>query len=248
MKQRACRDNFDLTLSGHPPFRTRNKAQANYLKALKESRMVVSYGPAGSGKTYVPSAHAIEKLATGQLRKIVLTRPTVPVEFEEIGFLPGDLNKKMEPWTAPIFDVFRERVGAEKVAGLLKSKEIEIVPFAFMRGRTFKDAFVIVDEAQNMTAGQAKMLVTRIGENCTYSINGDLDQSDLEEDLNGLVWILSMIEVAKLNFPVIEFDDSHVVRSDECRMWVKAIQEFEITDNGGGEQNPIGFIHHPLHG
>lgn len=231
MKKRACRDEFDLSLNGFPPLKTRNKAQSEYLSYLRRSRMVISHGPAGSGKTYVPAAHAIELLATGRLQKIVLTRPTVPVEFEEIGFLPGDLNKKMEPWTAPIFDVFRERVGAEKVAGLLKSREIEIVPFAFMRGRTFKNAFVIVDEAQNMTEGQAKMLVTRIGENCTYSINGDLSQSDLEDPLNGLLWIISMNEVAKLEFPVVEFDESHVVRSEECKAWVKAIAEYEITNH-----------------
>lgn len=244
MKKRVVKDEFDLTLSGHPPFKPRNKPQSQYLEALKRHPMVVSHGPAGSGKTYIPSAHAIEKLATGQLRKIFITRPTVPVEFEEIGFLPGDLNRKMEPWTAPLFDVFRERVGQEKLIGLLKSKEIEIVPFAFMRGRTFKDAFVLVDEAQNMTMGQAKMLVTRIGENCTYSINGDLEQCDLDEGINGLVWIISMIEAAKLPVPVIEFDESHVVRSAECKMWVKAISEYEIEfndDESSGKQ--IGFIH-----
>lgn len=217
------KDTFDLTLSGHPPLKPKTARQSEYLRAISTHDMVVATGPAGSGKTFIPSAVAAERLATGQIDRVILTRPTVPIDNEALGFLPGDINKKMEPWTAPILDVFRERIGVQLMTEYLKEKRIDIVPFAFMRGRTFKDAMVIVDEAQNMTIRQAKALVTRIGEQCIYSINGDLNQSDLQGP-NGLEWILETIERTQLDIPVIRFVESDVVRSRLCRQWVEAIK------------------------
>ncbi|BCJ91751.1 phosphate starvation protein PhoH [Terrihabitans soli] len=220
-KQKA--DKFQLTLEGHKPFKPRNRTQADFLRTLQTSEMTIAKGPAGTGKTYVASVWAIEELAAGRIDKIILSRPTITIDNEQIGFLPGTLEKKMEPWTAPIFDAFRERVGQERTLNFLKDGAIQIVPFAFMRGRTFKNAVVLIDEAQNMSIEQAKALVTRIGENARYIISGDVTQSD-RQGTSGLQFLIAKIEARRLPVPVINFTSRDVVRSPLCRLWVEAIE------------------------
>ena len=170
----------------------RNLAQETYLEMLKNPKkfIVFAIGPAGTGKTMLAVQMAIKLFKEGSISKIIVTRPAVSVD-EEHGFLPGTLNQKMEPWTRPIFDVFEEYYHPKEIAEMLEDGVIEISPLAYMRGRTFKNAFVIADEMQNATPSQMKMLLTRIGENSRMVVTGDLNQADRPRE-NGLLEFCSL--------------------------------------------------------
>jgi len=165
----------------------RNLSQETYLELLKNPKkyIVFAIGPAGTGKTMLAVQMAIKLLKEGMINKIIVTRPAVSVD-EDYGFLPGDLNAKMAPWTRPIFDVFEDYYHPREIAGMLEDGVIEISPLAYMRGRTFKNAFVIADEMQNTTPSQMKMLLTRIGDNSRMVVTGDLNQADRPTE-NGLL-------------------------------------------------------------
>lgn len=165
----------------------RSVSQEYYIELLKNSRKTIIFaiGPAGTGKTMLAVQMAIKQLKEGSISKIIVTRPAVSVD-EEHGFLPGTLNQKMEPWTRPIFDVFEEYYHPKELATMLEYGVIEISPLAYMRGRTFKNSFVIADEMQNATPSQMKMLLTRIGENSRMVVTGDLNQADRPKE-NGLL-------------------------------------------------------------
>lgn len=165
----------------------RNVSQENYLELLKNPKkhIVFAIGPAGTGKTMLAVQMAIKLFKEGVINKIVVTRPAVSVD-EQHGFLPGTLNQKMEPWTRPIFDVLEEYYHPKELAEMLEDGVIEISPLAYMRGRTFKNAFVIADEMQNATPSQMKMLLTRLGENSRMVVTGDLNQADRPKE-NGLL-------------------------------------------------------------
>lgn len=166
----------------------RNLAQERYLDTLRDltNAIVFAMGPAGTGKTLLATQFAIKALIEGNCQRIVITRPAVSVE-EQHGFLPGDLNTKMAPWTRPIMDVFKEVYPVATVERMLAMEAIEVAPLAFMRGRTFKHAIVIGDEMQNATPSQMKMLLTRIGEGSRMIITGDLQQHDRGFEANGLL-------------------------------------------------------------
>ncbi len=190
----------------------RNTAQEYYVDALLEKRMVFAVGPAGTGKTLLAVLRAIKALREQEVTKIILTRPAVSVD-EKHGFLPGDLNAKMEPWTRPIFDVFEEYYGLQETKRMLDEGVIEIAPLGFMRGRTFKNAYVIADEMQNATPDQTKMLLTRIGENSSMVITGDLKQHDRGFDKNGLKDFLERIAGRNTkSMAVCVFKREHVER------------------------------------
>jgi len=165
----------------------RNVAQENYLELLKNPKkyIVFAIGPAGTGKTMLAVQMAIKLFKEGAISKIIVTRPAVSVD-EEHGFLPGTLNQKMEPWTRPIFDVFEEYYHPKEIQDMLEDGVIEISPLAYMRGRTFKNAFIVADEMQNATPSQMKMLLTRLGENSRMVVTGDLNQADRPRE-NGLL-------------------------------------------------------------
>lgn len=165
----------------------RNIAQENYLELLKNPKkyIVFAIGPAGTGKTMLGVQMAIKLYKEGVISKIIITRPAVSVD-EDHGFLPGTLNQKMEPWTRPIMDVFEDYYHPREIAEMLDDGVIEIAPLAMMRGRTFKNAFIIADECQNTTASQMKMLLTRIGEGSRMVVTGDLNQADRPHE-NGLL-------------------------------------------------------------
>lgn len=165
----------------------RNLSQETYLELLKNPKkfIVFAIGPAGTGKTMLAVQMAIKLYKEGVISKIVITRPAVSVD-EEHGFLPGTLNQKMEPWTRPIMDVFEEYYHPREIADMLDDGVIEISPLAYMRGRTFKNAFIVADEMQNATPSQMKMLLTRIGENSRMVVTGDLNQADRPNE-NGLL-------------------------------------------------------------
>ena len=164
------------------------------LNLLDESQsIVVATGPAGTGKTYLAMLAAIKAFKAKECERIILTRPAVGVDDEKHGFLPGDLNSKMEPWTRPLFDVLREYYTTKDIERMLESQTIEISPLAFMRGRTFKNAYIVADEMQNATPSQTKMLMTRIGENSKIVITGDVEQADRKTSDNGLIDLCSKL-------------------------------------------------------
>jgi len=168
--------------------------QQNYVEHLndKNTYLIIAVGPAGTGKTLFACLKAISQLKNGEIRKLVVTRPVVTVE-EEIGFLPGNINKKMDPWTRPIFDLFLEFFSKAELDNFIFNNVIEISPLAFMRGRTFKNSFIIADEMQNSSPNQMKMLTTRIGVNSKMVITGDLNQSDIPSK-NGLKDLIEKID------------------------------------------------------
>jgi len=170
----------------------RTPLQALYVKKLLDARkpIVIASGPAGCGKTLLACQSACHDILTNRVQKIIITRPTVSVD-EELGFLPGKLEKKMEPWVKPMFEIFeKERV----------QKKVEIVPLAYMRGRTFKHSFVIADEMQNSTQNQMKMVLTRLGEGSKMVVTGDLDQSDIRFAGNGLKDLFERIGVKDFEY------------------------------------------------
>lgn len=170
----------------------RNISQENYLELLKNPKkfIVFAIGPAGTGKTMMGVQMAIKLFKEGVINKIIITRPAVSVD-EEHGFLPGTLNQKMEPWTRPIMDVFEDYYHPKEIAEMLEDGVIEISPLAYMRGRTFKNAFIVADEMQNATPSQMKMLLTRLGENSRMVVTGDLNQADRPSE-NGLLEFCSL--------------------------------------------------------
>jgi phosphate starvation-inducible PhoH-like protein len=192
--------------------------QKLYVKALnnKNDSITVVVGPAGTGKTLLACNSAIQYFKEGKIDKIIITRPVVSVE-EDIGFLPGSMVKKMDPWTRPIFDIFEEYYSKTQVTNMVMNGQIEISPLGFMRGRTFKNAFIIADEMQNSSPNQMYMLLTRIGINSRMVVTGDLEQSDKLEH-NGLKdWISrykSSMDFQKNNIMLVELDKTDIQRSE----------------------------------
>ena len=175
--------------------------------------IVMVSGPAGTGKTYLAMLAAIQAMRNGDCKKILLTRPAVAVDDEKHGFLPGDLNQKMEPWVRPLFDVLREFYGTKELEYMVEEQIIEITPLAFCRGRNFKHSWIILDEAQNATPSQMKMLMTRIGEGSKIVITGDVEQTDRKTLDNGLLDLKD--RMTKFNVPGMascEFDHKDIRR------------------------------------
>ena len=197
----------------------RTEKQREFLAALKSSRQVFVLGPAGTGKTYITATYAADLYVTKQIDKIVITRPHVAVG-KELGFLKGDLTEKTMPWALPVLDVLEKHLGKGAVETGIKNGNIEMAPLALMRGRSFDDAFIIVDETQNITTHELKMLLTRVGENTTIVLNGDVQQSDLKE-ADGLSKVIHLAKKYLLPVPIIEFGVEDIVRSDITAMWVK---------------------------
>jgi phosphate starvation-inducible PhoH-like protein len=197
----------------------RTPKQAEFLNALKDNRQIFVLGPAGTGKTYITATHAADLYVTKQIDKIVITRPHVAVG-KELGFLKGDLTEKTMPWALPVLDVLEKHLGKGAVETGIKNGNIEMAPLALMRGRSFDDAFIIVDETQNITTHELKMLLTRVGENTTIVLNGDVQQSDLKE-ADGLTKVIHLAKKYMLPVPIIEFGVEDIVRSDITAMWVK---------------------------
>jgi phosphate starvation-inducible PhoH-like protein len=203
-------------LSGIVP-KTEN--QGKLLEALKTSHQVFILGPAGTGKTYITATYAADLYTMKNIDKIVITRPHVAVG-KELGFLKGDLTEKTMPWALPVLDVLEKHLGKGAVETGIKNGNIEMAPLALMRGRSFDNAFIIVDETQNITTHELKMLLTRVGEGTTIVLNGDVQQSDLKE-ADGLTKVIHMAKKHMLPVPIVEFDMDDIIRSDITKMWVK---------------------------
>jgi len=193
--------------------RTRN--QEKLVLALQDDsqHIVVTAGPAGTGKTFLAMLAAVKAFRNGDVDRIVLTRPAVGVEGEEHGFLPGDLNQKMDPWVRPLTDILREYYRQPDIAAMIAEQTIEIAPLGFMRGRTFKNCYIIADEMQNATPNQCKMLLTRIGENSKIVITGDIEQADRIKGNNGLADLCERLgEGGVKGIAVCDLDDRDIQR------------------------------------
>jgi len=197
----------------------RNSNQQLYIDALKSSSQVIVFGPAGTGKTYMASTYAANQYITKAIDKIVITRPHVAVG-RDIGYLKGSIEDKTLPWALPVLDVLETHLSKGTVDVAIKNGNIEVAPMALMRGRSFDNAFILVDEAQNVTVDEIKMLLTRVGEGSTIVLNGDLQQSDISET-SGLAKITHLAKKHNLPLPVIEFGLEDVVRSATCKMWIE---------------------------
>jgi len=184
---------------------------------------VVASGSAGTGKTFLATSVACEMFLRGKVSKIVITRPAVPAGGESYGYLPGSLNQKLAPWVLPVMEIIEECLGKQQTIDYIKTGVIEIAPFGFMRGRTFRDAFVIVDEAQNTTIDQMKLLLTRMGDGSRLVISGDITQSDIGK-VSGLTETIRLIKKHRLPVPVVDFKPSDCVRSDMCKLWLEAFE------------------------
>ncbi len=189
----------------------RTANQASYLKALRANELVFGLGPAGTGKTYLAVAMAVDMLMSGTVERIILSRPAVEAG-ERLGFLPGDLREKVDPYLRPLYDALHDMLPGEQVIKRLSSGEIEIAPLAFMRGRTLANSFVILDEAQNTTPVQMKMFLTRLGEHSRMAVTGDLSQVDLPpRTKSGLADALETLHDEE-GISVVNFTDADVVR------------------------------------
>jgi phosphate starvation-inducible PhoH-like protein len=203
----------------------RSEKQSEYIKALRENSIVMALGPAGTGKSFLAVSVGITLLMEKKVERVILSRPAVEAG-EKLGFLPGDMKEKVDPYLRPLYDALYDLFGYEQIQKKIESGEIEIAPLAFMRGRTLKNSFAILDEAQNATETQIKMFLTRIGENSKLVVNGDPTQIDLmNKSHSGLVKskkILSRIEEIK----IVEFDHKDVVRHPLISRIIQAYQKF----------------------
>ena len=236
----SVKKNFELDQSNVKSFKqliktpqksviARSEKQSEYIKALKENDIVMSLGPAGTGKSFLAVSVAITLLMEKKIDRVILSRPAVEAG-EKLGFLPGDMKEKVDPYLRPLYDALYELFGVDKIEKKIETGEIEIAPLAFMRGRTLKNCFAILDEAQNATETQIKMFLTRIGENSKLVVNGDPSQVDLiNKKDSGLVKskkILRDLDEIK----IIEFDHNDVVRHPLVSKIIKAYQNKSIDD------------------
>ena len=202
----------------------RSEKQSQYIKALKEEDIVMSLGPAGTGKSFLAVSVAITMLMEKKIERVILSRPAVEAG-EKLGFLPGDMKEKVDPYLRPLYDALYELFGFEKIQKKIETGEIEIAPLAFMRGRTLRNSFAILDEAQNATSTQIKMFLTRIGENSKLVVNGDPSQIDLlNKSHSGLMKSKEVLK--KINeIKIIEFDHKDVVRHPLVSKIIQAYQK-----------------------
>ena len=201
---------------------------------LKRKQMIFCCGPAGTGKTYLAVASAVSMLKSGEIEKIILTRPAVEAG-ENLGFLPGDIKEKIDPYLRPIYDALNDMLSFSEVIKKIESGFIEIAPLAFMRGRTLSNAFIILDEAQNTTAVQMKMFLTRLGENSKMVINGDLSQVDLPSGTKSGLRESINILVGLKDISFIEFTEKDVVRNPLVSKIVNKNEKYE-RDSGVGNE------------
>lgn len=216
----------------------KNRHQELYVKLLhqKAKKIVIATGPAGTGKTLFATEYGIKNFIHGNIERLVFTRPSVSVD-EDLGYLPGGLEDKMAPWVRPIYDILHQFVSPSEIKQYIEDKTIEISPLGFMRGRTFKNAWIVADEMQNATVSQMKMLLTRLGENSKLVITGDLDQFDRVGDINGLEDFLNKFKGRRTpSIGSFEFDNDDIQREEVVK---------EILEIYAGETIPNNYIEEP---
>ena len=218
--------------AGKKLIKPRSKRQVEYFNLVRKKDLVFCCGPAGTGKTYLAVAIAVSMLKSGQIEKIILSRPAVEAG-ERLGFLPGDLKEKIDPYLRPLYDALNDMLSFSEVLKKIENGMIEIAPLAFMRGRTLSNSFIILDESQNTTAIQMKMFLTRLGENSRMIVNGDLSQVDLPSGTkSGLRESINILKDIK-DIGFIEFEESDVVRNPLVSKIVSKYNEFEKIQRVG---------------
>ena len=207
----------------------RSEKQSDYIKALKENDIIMSLGPAGTGKSFLAVSVGVTMLIEKKIERVILSRPAVEAG-EKLGFLPGDMKEKVDPYLRPLYDALYELFGADKIDKKIEAGEIEIAPLAFMRGRTLKNCFAILDEAQNATETQIKMFLTRIGENSKIVVNGDPSQIDLiNKSQSGLLKSKKILKGLK-EIKFVEFDHNDVIRHPLVSKIIRAYQKKSTDD------------------
>ncbi len=213
-------------IAGRRNIQGKTPNQRNYLQVIENKTLTIGVGPAGCGKTYLAVASAVVALNTHQVEKIILTRPAVEAG-ENLGFLPGDLQQKVDPYLRPLFDALSDMLGMEKMAALMEQGVIEIAPLAYMRGRTLNDAFVILDEAQNTTRSQMKMFLTRLGFGSRMVVTGDVTQVDLPRSQDsGLLHVLKVLEAVK-DIGICRLGSEDVIRHRLVELIVQAYDKHD---------------------
>jgi phosphate starvation-inducible protein PhoH and related proteins len=213
----------------------RTTAQGDYIRALRDHDLVFGLGPAGTGKTYLAVAAAVDMLMTGQVQRIILSRPAVEAG-ERLGFLPGDLKEKVDPYLRPLYDALHDMLPGDQIIKRLGNGDIEVAPLAFMRGRTLSHAFVILDEAQNTTPVQMKMFLTRLGEGARMAVTGDLSQIDLPRGTrSGLTDALETLDGVE-GIGMVRFTESDVVRHP---LVMRIVRAYEARDRARRSQGPV---------
>lgn len=223
----------------------RSKNQADYLRALRDGGLVFALGPAGTGKTYLAVAAAVSRLMKGEIDRVVLSRPAVEAG-EQLGFLPGDLREKVDPYLRPLYDALHDMMPGNQVAKCMADGAIEVAPLAFMRGRTLSNAFVILDEAQNTTSVQMKMFLTRLGENASMVVTGDLSQVDLPHGIRSGLRDATEILAGEEGISIVHFDDGDVMRHPLVTQIVRAYDMFEKKTEAGREYMKTPSSNRPL--
>lgn len=229
LDQLSGSDVIAITHRGRP-IRSKTLGQRAYVEAVRKHELTLAVGPAGTGKTYLAMAMAVVALKAKEVERIVLTRPAVEAG-EKLGFLPGDMTQKVDPYLRPLYDALHELMGADSYQRLAERGTVEVAPLAFMRGRTLSDAFIILDEAQNATREQMKMFLTRLGANSRCIVTGDVSQTDLPKDKkSGLVEAVNVLRNVE-GVAIVELTARDVVRHELVQRIVQAYEKYE--NNGG---------------
>ena len=229
LDQLSGSDVIAITHRGRP-IRSKTLGQRTYVEAVRRHELTLAVGPAGTGKTYLAMAMAVVALKAKEVERIVLTRPAVEAG-EKLGFLPGDMTQKVDPYLRPLYDALHELMGVDSYQRLAERGTVEVAPLAFMRGRTLSDAFIILDEAQNATSEQMKMFLTRLGANSRCIVTGDVSQTDLPKDKkSGLVEAVNVLRNVE-GVAIVELTARDVVRHELVQRIVQAYEKYE--KNGG---------------
>jgi phosphate starvation-inducible protein PhoH and related proteins len=231
MKLRNEESEQDIIIYGHSgkAIKARTVNQVKLVEDYQRNDLLFAVGPAGTGKTYTAIALAVRALRDKEVRRIVLTRPAVEAG-EKLGFLPGDVKEKLDPYLQPLYDALHDMIPVKKLAALMEDNTVQIAPLAFMRGRTLDNAFVILDEAQNATINQLKMFLTRMGKSAKFLVTGDLTQIDLpDKSSSGLVYALKILKKIK-GISIIEFDQRDIIRHKLVKYIVNAYEKAGLKE------------------
>jgi phosphate starvation-inducible PhoH-like protein len=242
MQQLMSRAKVFTTYRGKP-LHAKTINQANYIDSLMRNPVTIGLGPAGTGKTFLSVVVACQLLTSGEIEKIILTRPAVEAG-ESLGFLPGDMIQKVDPYLRPIYDALYECLGMEKVTSFIQAGRIEIAPLAFMRGRTLNDAFIVLDEAQNCTLPQLKMFLTRIGRNARMAVGGDVTQIDLKPGISGLVRLVHILKHTQ-GVQIIRFGNEDIIRNPIVERILRAFESYESSKPNSSNSNEASDASHP---
>lgn len=229
--------------SAPAPLTGRTPRQKDYVESLREGNSAFAVGPAGTGKTYIPARIAARQLVDQKIEKIIVGRVTAAPDRHRQGFLPGKLDQKLKPWMIPVIDAIKAEVSSNTLEQWMQDGRFEIISFEHLRGRTLKNAFVILDEGQNATFSDLKLFLTRIGEDTQVVVTGDIEQIDIRD--SGLTRVIEIAEAYDLPMDVIEFDEDDCVRSAFTRAWVRAFAASDDPDHHANLDRLPSFLHTP---